>query len=142
MYVLIVEDDWAQYEFISQALLNLKPVPRVVRFGNEKEFNDRFEELAADRPDVILMDIMLRWANPAPQMEQPPEEVKRDGFYRAGLRCERMLAGDERTKEIPVIIHSVLSLEPEDLPKRAGVKFLPKNFDIKELARELRNVRR
>ncbi len=139
MYVLVVEDDKAQYEFIEDVLRNTKPVSRVERFSTEREFYERFEELAADRPDVILMDIMLRWDNPARDMKEPPEEVAREGFYRAGLRCERMLAGDERTSGIRVIIYSVL--EPEDLPEREGVKFLPKNFDSKELARELRNIR-
>ncbi|HEX7957628.1 MAG TPA: hypothetical protein VF508_11830 [Pyrinomonadaceae bacterium] len=140
MYVLIVEDDKAQYEFIHQTLQSMKNVSRVERFSTEREFAEKFERLAADRPDVILMDIMLRWDNPARDMEDPPKEVAREGFYRAGLRCERMLAGDERTRGIRVIIYSVL--EPEDLPEREGVKFLPKNFDSKELARELRNVRR
>lgn len=136
MYVLIVEDDKAQYEFIDKTLKNMKDVSRVERFSTEREFYDRFEELAADKPDVILMDIMLRWDNPARQMEQPPEKVIREGFYRAGLRCEKMLADDERTANIRVIIYSVL--DPEDLPERDGVEFLPKNFDRKELERAVR----
>lgn len=144
MYVLIVEDDKLQYEFIAAALRDMKRVSRVARLSTEKEFYDTFEELTADKPDVILMDVMLRWTDPAPRMVPPPEEVSREGFYRAGLRCVQRLAADPRTADVPVIIYSVL--EPEDLSEdftsHHRVRFLQKNFDRRELERMLEKVSR
>lgn len=141
MYVLIVEDDNPQYEFISESVGDMKFVSRFARVSTESEFYDRFEEFAADRPDVIVMDIMLRWTDPAPDMKPAPPEVAKDRFYRAGFRCVRRLIADPRTADIPIIIYSVLEV-PDDLPQRANVKFLSKNFDKKELEGELRAVGR
>ena len=142
MYVLIVEDDNSQYDFIKEALQEMKFVTRNEWMRTESEFNERLEEVAADKPDVIVMDIMLRWTDPAPEMKPPPPEVIRDKFYRAGFRCVKKLGANPRTGDIPIIVYSVLEV-PEDLPQRAGVRFLSKNFDAKELERELlRSVKR
>jgi DNA-binding response OmpR family regulator len=73
MYTPVVEDDKMQYQFLHNALRESKTLGplRVVRISTEKGFNDRFEEIAADKPDVILMDIMLRWADPEPNLPLP-----------------------------------------------------------------------
>jgi CheY-like chemotaxis protein len=139
MYVLIVEDDKVQFQSFEKALRESSVISRINRIRTEKEFNDRFEEIALDKPDVILMDIMLRWADPEPDLPPPPPEIDNEGFYRAGLRCERLLARDDRTKNIPIVIYSVLDSGQvgKEIPRRPGVNFLNKTFDLKALERAL-----
>lgn len=144
MYIVVVEDDKLQYEWLDRCLRQSKPlkVTRLERIKTEKEFYDRFDEIASDPPNVILLDIMLRWADPAPNLTPPPPEVGQEGFFRAGLRCEQKLATDARTKNIPIIIYSVL--EREDLgpeqPNRAKVKFLGKDFQERAIEVAIREM--
>ncbi|MGB7923155.1 MAG: hypothetical protein WCF57_07915 [Pyrinomonadaceae bacterium] len=145
MYVLIVEDDKVQYQFLKKALEDSASINvDVERISTEKGFRDKFPDIALNKPNVILMDIMLRWADPAPDLAPPPPEVKNDGFYRAGLRCERMLAGDERTNDIPVIIYSVLEYDDlgDERPQRPEVKYMDKDFDAKAIERMIREIAR
>ena len=63
-------------------------------------------------------------------MHRAPKEIEEKGFYRAGLRCEKMLAEDSRTKSIPVIIHSVIDIEEIEEPvlQRPQVFYIQKDF--------------
>jgi hypothetical protein len=56
---------------------------------------------------------MLPWTDPSPTIEAPPAEILEQGFYRAGVRCAKLLAKNEKTKDIPIILYTVL--EPADL---------------------------
>jgi CheY-like chemotaxis protein len=145
MYIVVVEDDKLQYEWLDPLLRQSKTlnVTRLERIKTEKEFYDKFEEIASDPPDVILLDIMLRWADPAPDFTPPPPEIDRDaGFFRAGLRCEQKLAADDRTKNIPIIIYSVLESEDlgRDRPDRPNVKFLEKDFQVRAIEAAIREM--
>jgi CheY-like chemotaxis protein len=144
LYILIVEDDRVQFQLLRQVMQESKSIAalEIKRISTEKEFYDRFDEIASDKPAVILLDIMLRWADPAPNLELPPTEVDREGFYRAGFRCERRLAADKRTQNIPVIFYSVLEYEDliEELPQRPQVKYLNKDFDLKTIRKALQNA--
>jgi hypothetical protein len=91
------------------------------------------------------MDVMLPWTDPSPTIEPPPREVVEEGFYRAGIRCARLLATNKTTKHIPVILYTVLEradLEDQirELSSLANVVHLRKDSDddrIIDLIREL-----
>lgn len=146
MYFLIVEDDKSQYSDIEGAITQIQSVPnlqkRIERFATELEFIDNFESIAMDKPDVIILDIMLRWTDPAPDMKLPPPDIAEKGFFRAGVRCERRLAADPRTSDIPIIVYSML--EKEDLkgeiPDRPEVSYLEKDFSVEELKNTLEKL--
>src|SRR5438876_10231917 len=104
MKILVVEDDHLQADWIHQNLRNAFPQVVLLHVSTEYEFRTRFEELAEEKLDAVLMDIMLRWADPPPDFSPPLPEIQEQGFYRAGLRCERLLAEDERTRDISVIL--------------------------------------
>jgi CheY-like chemotaxis protein len=144
MYILVVEDDKLQYEWLDRFLRENKSlnVTRLERIKTEKEFADRFEEIASNPPNVILLDVMLRWADPSPDLTPPPPEVEKEGFFRAGLRCEQKLAADDRTKNIPIIIYSVLESEDlgRDRPDRPNVKFLEKDFQVRAIESAIREM--
>jgi CheY-like chemotaxis protein len=73
----------------------------------ESEFQRDFEAIAADSPDVAVLDIMLRWASPSRSGAAPPTETP----YHAGLRCARRLAADPRTQGVKIVLYSVLPKE-------------------------------
>jgi hypothetical protein len=79
MYILIVEDDPLQAELMIEAINTdaLLGKPRVERISTELLFRQRFEEIVRDPPDVITIDIMLRWADASPMVtvETTPKEV-------------------------------------------------------------------
>ena len=144
MYILVVEDDPLQGELICEFLHAASAFPNaeIRRICTEKEFISKFEDIATNKPNVIVLDIMLRWDDPSPEFTLPPEEIAEEGFYRAGLRCEKLLARDERTNNIPVILYTILGNGDlsEELPKRPQVIYLAKDFEPKEIIRQIANM--
>lgn len=144
-YILIVEDDNLQFDAIQKSISQSEYLAgsEIERVITELEFREKFEEIAARNPTVILMDIMLKWTSKNKWVEPPPE-VKEHGFFRAGLRCEKMLAADKRTQNIPVIIYSVIDREEleADFSPRSKVKYVDKDFNrwgIEKAVREFLN---
>lgn len=136
MYIIIIEDDPVQYKFIEETLeqkdfTNL----RLERIKFEAEFRNRFDEIAKDRPEILILDVMIRWTDPSPNMEKPPQKIIDDGFYRAGIRCIQMLNDDKRTKNIPIIVYSVLEEDTlkDEIKYFPQAKYLYKDFDARRL---------
>lgn len=146
MYFLIVEDDKFQYAHIKDAITQLQSFPnshkRIERIATESEFIDNFESIARNKPDVIILDIMLRWTDPSPDMKLPPPEIAEQGFFRAGVRCERRLAADPRTRDIPIIVYSILEEKDlkDEITLRPEVSYLEKDFGVEELTSKLKKV--
>jgi CheY-like chemotaxis protein len=141
MDVLIVEDDDRQAADMSAALRRSFPEINVHRIGDESAFRRALPDLRDAPPDAVIMDIMLRWAAPQPEMPEVPEEVREGGFYRAGLRCLDLLLQSPQTSRVPVVLYSVI--ERADVAaelKRTGghVLFLRKDSDPEALVRHLR----
>lgn len=79
---------------------------------------------------------MIRWTDPSPNMEKPPQEILDEGFYRAGIRCIKELNNKyEGTKNIPVIIYSVLDYDDleKDIKNLPQAKYLIKGFKAENL---------
>lgn len=148
MYILIVEDDPLQAELMIEAINAdaLLGKSRVERISTEFLFRQKFEEIVRDRPDVITIDIMLRWADASPMVtvETTPKEVVEKGIFEAGLRCERLLSKEPQTKHIPIIFYTIVSEEDlgEGLPQRANLLHIPKDSDLSPLIRAIRDVLR
>jgi len=103
--VLLVEDDYMYVNWLKDELeSNLGHQVEVI--STEQDFRTRGASIAKTPPDVVLMDIMLRWADPSNEMIPPPP--CHGTFHRAGLRCLQMLRNDPRTRDVPVILYSVL----------------------------------
>ncbi len=145
MRLLIVEDDYRQAEWMHQKLKEALPDANLDPVTTEFEFQSRFDEIANSEPDVVVMDVMLRWTDPSPDLIPPPEEIEKEGFYRGGLRCEKMLAEDERTSGIPVVLYTVLeradlSKELPNLPQH--VQYLSKQADLGPLVERIKELTR
>jgi CheY-like chemotaxis protein len=111
MKILVVEDDYLQSEWLVPMLQRAFPRARIEPVSTEKEFRDKLPEIVMNPPTVVVMDVMLRWSDPEPTMEPPPREVQEGGFYRAGLRCQQLLAAQESTRSVPILLYTVLDRE-------------------------------
>jgi CheY-like chemotaxis protein len=105
--VLVVEDDYLQADWLEETLKKSFTDLNVQQIRTESEFRNKLGNLRRDPPDLILLDVMLRWTDPSPKIDVPTEEAK-NGFFRAGLRCERLLRQHKETRRIPVILYTVL----------------------------------
>jgi CheY-like chemotaxis protein len=107
MRVLIVEDDYLQADWLEQILREQFPGVEIESIRSEQKFYDWLERMKSSAPDLIILDVMLRWTDPGSGIPAP-EEVSKGGYYRAGLRCEKLLRRAEYTKSTPVILYTVL----------------------------------
>jgi CheY-like chemotaxis protein len=138
---VVVEDDHLQEGPLQGVLLAAFGNADVRTICSEEEFRAALPALRTDVPDLVVMDVMLRWANPRPNMPQPPEDVATCGYYRAGLRCTRLLADDSQLRGVPVILYTTLELsdlqrDGQQLPLNAT--YVGKNADLDVLLRHIR----
>jgi len=143
MNILLVEDDHLQHEPLMKNLSSSFRDINIKLIETESDFRISIPELESAPPDLILMDIMLRWTDPAPNMPDMPEDVERENFYTAGFRCQKILSENKKTMKIPIILYSVLDqadLEDKlkNLPK--NVSFITKDIDVTQLFNEIRRV--
>lgn len=143
MKILVVEDDYLQVEWLSEQLKNHIEEVQVESISTESKFYDSLARIAAQPPDIILMDVMLRWTDPAPHMLVPPDDVREEGFYTAGLRCERKLRQNSETSTIPVILYTML--EQSDLLRQLEGKedntiYCRKEADLHSLIQKIREL--
>jgi CheY-like chemotaxis protein len=106
IYVLIVEDDIEIAEAIKTYLTLGYTNVRITLIHTLSDFIDKFSQIVKDKPDIILMDIMLIWTNDKNTQTKMPDDV-----YRGGLKCLKLLQSQEKTKYIPVVIISALRTE-------------------------------
>jgi CheY-like chemotaxis protein len=148
MYILVVEDQFVQADLICENLEKEFPDSVIEQIDTESEFRYRLDAIAMNPPDVIVMDVMLPWTEPDPVMPPTPEDVLNAGFNRAGLRCAKLLAENDLTKGIPVIVYTVLEefdLERELRNDHRNVVYLRKDSDpdpLFKLIHELTDSRR
>jgi len=121
MYILVVDDDYLQADWVVGRLKRFFPNSKIEVMETEQEFRSRLGELSNHPPDVIIMDVMLRWTSPSAEMPNWPKDVEKEGFYSAGFRCEKLLSGNDRLKHVPLIFYTVL--ERADLERE--YEFVP-----------------
>jgi DNA-binding NarL/FixJ family response regulator len=136
--ILLLEDDHMQREDIRQALVKELGAQVEIK-TTESEFRRNFEVIAANPPDVAVLDVMVRWATPSHDMPAAPDEVTRNP-EKAGLRCARLLREAASTKAVKIILYSVLPKEEigeDDLP---GTAYLVKESDWQNLVDEVKKL--
>ncbi|HET9257199.1 MAG TPA: hypothetical protein VFO16_18645 [Pseudonocardiaceae bacterium] len=142
-YIVIVEDDHLQEAPLQDYLTGAIAGAQIETICTELEFRTRLPALRAHVPDIVVMDVMLRWTSPAPGAVAPPDDVASGGYYRAGLRCARLLASDSQLCGVPVIFYTILERsdlerEGEALPKNST--YLGKNAELDVLSRKVCDV--
>ena len=137
MDILLLEDDHLQAAWIvSELEREFGAALSVVR--TELEFRDVLAEFAASPPDVAILDVIVRWTDPAPDMRQPIGDA-RQGPKRAGVRCARLLR--EQCPDVPIVLYTILEridLENDAEPLGANLIHLPKESRAKPLFDRIR----
>lgn len=124
MLIVILEDDHLQFQNLERAIKEGfqhagRAEPEVRRINNEYDFLRAVKdgEFRRRLPDVILLDVMVRWYDPAPPRETPakPREYEDDEFAyrRAGIRCYRLFKTE--VPDAPTMPLLISLLEAEDL---------------------------
>lgn len=133
--ILIVEDDFFQIDWMKEEL-ERELAAEIDTVKTEREFKLRSDEIAANPPDIAIIDVMLVGDVPrkgAVETGPEPEEQQPSDLY-AGLLIQKALAEDSRTATVPSILYTVL--DRIDLPE--GTTFLPKGVSIKPLIEDVR----
>lgn len=142
---VIVEDDHLQRGPLEENLKIAFPGSQVAVLGSEHEFREYLPRLVESPPDLVLMDVMLRWSLPSPKAAEPPADVTEGGYYRAGLRCATLLLSDERSRTVPVVLYTILErsdLERDGQGLPANSSYVGKSSDVDALLRRVRALLR
>jgi CheY-like chemotaxis protein len=144
MKFLIVDDEYdltrPMYSYIGREL-----GAEVSAARTEKEFRERLDALRADPPDLVVMDMLLPWDTPGPDMEPPPEDVRQAGYVAAGWRCVELLTRHPRTADVPVVISSVVAVadvREQRLEVPGRVFYHDKTFGAPSLLNIIRSILR
>jgi CheY-like chemotaxis protein len=105
--ILLVEDDSLQSDDTAAHLRKVFGGPVDV-LNTESELVNRLPRIAADPPDVFVIDINLRWTDPLPVMPKAPQRVLDEGKELAGFRCCDLLSECEETRHVPIVLYSIV----------------------------------
>ena len=130
--ILLVEDDFLQRDSIRKALEQNFAGAAVDTKPSESEFLRDFEAIASNPPDIAVIDVMLRWANPSRDAPMPPAEPWEP--QRAGLRCAQRVHDDGRTSGAKIILYTVFDrVNMDDVQPPEGAIWLTKELSFQEL---------
>jgi CheY-like chemotaxis protein len=140
---VIVEDDHLQKGPLEDRLKLTFAGAEVTTLSSEYQFREHLTTMRESPPDLVLLDVMLRWTLPAPNAPAPPPEVAEGGYYRAGLRCANLLQADEQLRKVPVVLYTILErsdLERDNKALPANSSYVGKSGDVEVLLRKVRDL--
>jgi CheY-like chemotaxis protein len=145
MHVVIVEDDHLQTAPLTEHLNAAFAPVTVEALASEEDFRTALPRFAQRPPDLVVMDVMLRWNFPRPNRPKPPADVVEGGYYRAGLRCVKLMLADEALRSVPVVLHTILEVgdlerDGETLPP--NTTYVGKTSDLDVLVRHIKGLLR
>jgi DNA-binding NarL/FixJ family response regulator len=143
MKILLVEDDHVQAGEFGDALAEAFPNVQLQTIGSEHSFYSMLDELEKKPPDIIVMDVMLRWARASSEMPEAPEEVINEKHYRAGFRCVKYLSERKMMRNVNIILYTVLQptdIETDIKSLPSNVTYLVKDEDYNQFIRTIRRL--
>lgn len=133
MNIFMLEDDdvWIQtFNEVVMSELKKKEAVELICYDSEHAFMEALLNLPVHPEDVFVLDVMVRWTDPQPEIPQPPLNVMDEGYYRAGLRCQKAI----RNKGLKNKVIMLTVLENGDLTEEKrgfdeNTKYLNKKED-------------
>jgi CheY-like chemotaxis protein len=143
LFIVVVEDDHLQDGPLQEMLREQFPTARIEAVLTERDFRSRLDSFRRDPPDIVIMDVMVRWAYPRRGDPPPPPDVLTGGYRRGGIRCVDLMARDPALCDVPVIYYTIL--ERSDLERDAEaltgkVSLVRKSSDRQPLTRKIREL--
>lgn len=138
MIFLVVEDNPEHAKSI-QAALEVFEQAAVMICDSEAAFEGAFPRFIADPPRLVVLDLRVRAASPTASMFSQSLPSSSD---RAGHRILKMLLGNDRTKNVDVIIYTSLysSIPPDMLPLPDHIRFEVKSEEHKALLMKIESI--
>jgi len=109
MKLLLIEDDPLQAEWVTSAFKRDFKHIEVWNIHTERGFLTQIDQIETWMPDLIILDVMIRWTDPAVEMSDVPEDIISEGFLNAGFRCMERISRSETLYAVPIIMYSVLA---------------------------------
>ena len=110
--IWIVENDALQLGSIRSKLGLAFPSFELIPVRTEHEFRELLcSHRAPNAVSLVVLDIFLPWSLPGPNIATPPDDIAREGFRafeRAGYRCVKLLAENDLTQGVPVVLYTQL----------------------------------
>ncbi len=140
MKIIVVEDDFPELEFLTTHLSDQFPGVDIVTFETESAFSNAMSMIRENPPQVVIIDIMLRWTDLA--QELVPRDHFGEGYQRAGIRFQELLASFPETVGVPIIFYSVLERADVFLEGRLppNTLFSTKSGQLFDLTRKVRSL--
>jgi CheY-like chemotaxis protein len=142
--LVVVEDDHLQDGPLHDQLKEAFAGAEVESIPTERAFRERLASLQAQPPDLVVMDVMLRWASPRRDDPAPPPDVVH-AYQRGGLRCAQLLATDPVLAKTPIVFWTILErsdIERDGSRLPANSRYLRKSPDLDQLIRTARELAR
>jgi len=143
-FILLIEDDPQQSETIKAALERRYGDVQVELVETEADFYTRLSSIpvGGERPRIVVCDVMLPWAFPAPDSPSQPPEVIRGTFREAGLRCWRRFREREDLRGVPWIYFTVLDAKTINLESHsdANTGYAQKAGGIEPLFEKINDI--
>ncbi len=106
-HIWLVDDDPLLLKDLVPCLENELGV-EVKVFQTEAVFRSCFQEVAVSSPpSVVVLDVMLMWTMPGPQIISRAEGCS--DSQKAGFRCRDLLKSFASTRRVPVVFYTFLS---------------------------------
>lgn len=114
-HIVVLEDDASMHplleSLITKSLGDLDLKIEVIE--TEADFRMKWlpsvQNTKKQRPDIFVIDVMLRWTDPSPNQPPRPPDVIEGGFMRAGLRCLNLIRQRPSLFNTPVIFLTTLT---------------------------------
>lgn len=139
--VLVIEDDPVQSALIAQLVLEVDPRARVTESASECHALETIGRVAGERPipSLAIVDMMLPWAQPSPNMPNRPKKVVEEGYALAGSRVVSAMRAHKNMRDVPVLLVSVIERDPLLVIDR-NVRFVKKASSRAVLRQAIRNA--
>jgi predicted nucleotide-binding protein len=113
MKIMIIEDDPYTKSAIRDVFEEFFPNSELNVLSSVSELKRALDDglLTVNPPDLIVVDMILRWSRPAPHMPEIPVELQPYEMSRAGFKCIELLRATSGGGPIPVILHTMLTAE-------------------------------
>ncbi len=141
-HFVVVEDDHLQESPLTDHLAIDFPDATVETLTTEEQFRAHLPHMRTAAPDLVIMDVMLKWASSRRDLPPRPDDVAAGGYYRAGLRCARLMLDDSRLRRVPVVLYTILErsdLERDGQTLPANTTYVGKNCELDVLSRHIRS---
>ena len=127
MRIILIEDNNFKVDNIKYFLKENFENAEFEVYETEFEFVDRIDSIAANPPDLFIIDLMLIWDIPSKNIKKPDDYMDNyTTLFEAGFRCKDLIKTKLSLANIPIIILTVL--EKKGLGER--VDYLGNNVEF------------